>query len=74
MSILEKFELHNRVSLITGGNRGLGKAMALALAEAGGRVALTSRSLENAQIAASEIEAATGKMCRGFRCDVTVQE
>jgi NAD(P)-dependent dehydrogenase (short-subunit alcohol dehydrogenase family) len=74
VSILEKFKLHNRVALITGGNRGLGKAMALALAEAGGRVALTSRSLGHAQTAASEIEAATGQMCRGYSCDVTDPE
>ena len=45
--------------------------MVLALAEAGGRVALTSRNLELAQNAADEIEAATGQMCRGYSCDVT---
>jgi gluconate 5-dehydrogenase len=74
MRILDKFKLHNRVALITGGNRGLGTAMALALAEAGGRIALTSRNLEPAQTAAAEIETATGQMCRGFRCDVTDPE
>lgn len=71
MSILEKFKLNNRVALISGGNRGLGQAMALALAEAGGRVALTSRNLGRAKTAAAEIEAATGQNCRGYRCDVT---
>jgi len=74
MSILEKFKLNNRAALITGGNRGLGKAIALALAEAGGRVALTSRSLRRAQTAAAEIEAATGQICRGYSCDVTDPE
>ena len=48
--------------------------MALALAEAGVRVALTSRNLEHAHAAAFEIEVATGQMCRGYRCDVTDQE
>jgi len=74
MSILEKFKLNNRVALISEGNRGLGKAMALALAEAGGRVALTSRSLERAKTAAAEIEAACGQICRGYSCDVTDPE
>lgn len=73
MSILEQFKLKNRVALITGGNRGLGKAIALALAEAGGRVALTSRDTERAQAVAAEIEASTGQMCRGYGCDVTDQ-
>ena len=74
MRVLEKFRLHNRVALVTGGSRGLGKAMALALAEAGGGVALTSRNLTQAQSAAAEIETATGQMCRGYGCDVADPE
>ena len=74
MSILEKFKLNNRVALITGGNRGLGKAIALALAEAGGQVALTSRNLSRAQAAAQEISTASGQHCRGYGCDVTSPE
>jgi NAD(P)-dependent dehydrogenase (short-subunit alcohol dehydrogenase family) len=74
MRVLEKFRLHNRVALVTGGSRGLGKAMALSLAEAGGGVALTSRNLTQAQSAAAEIETATGQMCRGYGCDVADPE
>ena len=74
MRVLEKFRLHNRVALVTGGSRGLGKAMALALVEAGGGVALTSRNLTQAQSAAAEIETATGQMCRGYGCDVADPE
>ena len=46
MSILDKFKLNDRVAMVTGGNRGLGREMALALAEAGAAVAITSRDQE----------------------------
>ncbi len=55
MSILDKFRLTGRVALVTGGNRGLGRQMAQALAEAGAAVALTSRDQDRAEEAASEI-------------------
>ncbi len=42
--ILDKFDLSGKVALVTGGNRGLGQGIALALAEAGADVAVTSRS------------------------------
>ena len=55
MSVLDKFKLNGRIALVTGGNRGLGWQMALALAEAGAAVALTSRDQSRADQAASEI-------------------
>ncbi len=42
--ILEQFKLTNKVALVTGGNRGLGQAMAIGLAQAGAFVFITSRS------------------------------
>jgi NAD(P)-dependent dehydrogenase (short-subunit alcohol dehydrogenase family) len=74
MSILDKFKLDDRIALVTGGNRGLGRQMARSLAEAGAAVAITSRRAEDARVAAAEIAAATGGNVRGYACDVTVVE
>lgn len=46
--ILDLFSLAGRVALVTGGNRGLGQAMAVGLAEAGADVACVSRSPDDA--------------------------
>ncbi len=74
MSILDRFRLDNRVALITGGSRGLGQAMARALAEAGAAVAITGRDLPHVQAAAAGIQAAIGQICRGYSADVTSEE
>ena len=44
MSVLDRFRLDGKRLLITGGIRGLGRAMALAIAEAGANVILVGRS------------------------------
>ena len=59
-----------KVALVTGGNRGIGRGIAEALAAAGATVVLTARGLPDAQQAAREI----GRGCLGFACDVRVQE
>ena len=60
MTIWDLFKLDGKVALVTGGARNLGYDMALALAEAGADVAVTSRTLKNAQAAAERIREATG--------------
>jgi 3-oxoacyl-[acyl-carrier protein] reductase len=49
--------MHNRVALVTGASRGIGKACAIALAEAGARVALAARRKDALEEVASEIRA-----------------
>lgn len=53
--ILDRFSLGGRVAVVTGGARGLGSAIARALASAGASVVLTSRDPAAATAAASEI-------------------
>jgi len=55
------FDLTDRVVLVTGGSRGLGRQMALAAAHCGADVVIASRKPEACQAAADEIEAETGR-------------
>src|SRR6185369_987705 len=48
-------KLHEKVAVITGASKGLGKAMALALAEAGAKLALVSRNLEQLKETAAAV-------------------
>jgi NAD(P)-dependent dehydrogenase (short-subunit alcohol dehydrogenase family) len=69
--VLDRFRLNGRIALVTGGARGLGKTMALALAEAGADVALAGRTLETLEEAAASIAQATGRTIKSFVTDVT---
>lgn len=57
---MPRFDLQNKVAIITGGSRGIGAAIAQAYAAAGARVVVASRKLENVQPVADEITAAGG--------------
>jgi dehydrogenase/reductase SDR family member 4 len=58
---LERFSLNGRTALVTGGSRGIGRAIALAMAAAGARVAVCSRHLDTCEKVAAEISAAGGE-------------
>jgi NAD(P)-dependent dehydrogenase (short-subunit alcohol dehydrogenase family) len=65
-------ELDGRVAVITGGSRGLGKAIALSLASAGASVALVARNPAALESAAGEIRAA-GAEAAVFPADITLE-
>src|SRR5678816_1478252 len=66
--------LRGRTALITGASKGLGKAMALALAEAGARVSLVSRDEVKLKDVAAQIRAASGKSSNGGGAEVFVAD
>ena len=51
-----KFSLTDKIALITGGSRGIGRAAALAFASAGADVAVASRKAADLEMVAAEIE------------------
>ena len=69
MSILNKFSLEGKTALVTGCKRGIGKGMAIALAEAGANIIGVSATLE---LSGSEIEKevqALGRTFKAYQCD-----
>jgi len=58
---MDEFSLEGKVAVITGASRGIGRAIALRFAQAGAKVVVSSRRLENVQIVADEIEANGGE-------------
>ena len=70
MGILDRFSLHGRTALVTGGGQGIGRAFALALAEAGADVAVVDINPMTAEEVAVEIRG-TGVRALALETDVT---
>src|SRR5260370_38808921 len=68
------FDLSGRVALVTGGSKGLGKAMARALAEAGADVVISSRHENELRSALEEILRGTGKRGHYVVADMSRRE
>src|SRR3954462_14830765 len=66
----ELFDLTDRVVLVTGGSRGLGREMAFAAARCGADVVIASRKYETCVETAKEIEAATGRTAFPYQVHV----
>ncbi len=58
---LSKFSLKGKVAIVTGGSRGIGKAIALGYAKAGAKVVLTSRKIDDLKANAQEIKSFGGE-------------
>lgn len=72
--VLDLFKLNGHVALIVGGNRGLGLAMAKALAEGGASIAIAARDKNANEKAAADICSEFNVDCISIRCDVTDEE
>ena len=70
MDVASRFRLDGRTALVSGAGRGIGRACALALAEAGAEVLLLSRTPKEIDGVASEIISKGGK-ATAIACDVT---
>jgi 2-deoxy-D-gluconate 3-dehydrogenase len=69
MSVLDLFKLDGKTALVTGARRGIGKAMAGALAEAGADIIGVSKSLEESGSDLEREVTALGRKFRGYACD-----
>ncbi len=70
MSVHELFDLTGKVAVVTGGSRGIGRAIVQAFAEAGADVVIASRKLDACETAAREVSASSGRNALAVACHV----
>jgi NAD(P)-dependent dehydrogenase (short-subunit alcohol dehydrogenase family) len=63
-------DLTDKVALVTGGSRGLGREMVLAFAEAGADVVISSRNIESCEEVAALVQERTGRKALAYACHV----
>ncbi|MDD5094438.1 MAG: glucose 1-dehydrogenase [Dehalococcoidia bacterium] len=71
--ILSKFQLTDRVAIVTGAGKGIGKGIALGLAEAGANVVVVARTVEHIEATAAEVRA-LGRRTLAIPADVRNSE
>ena len=69
MGILEQFKLDGKVALVTGCKRGIGRAITLAIAEAGADILGASATLEESGSGIEREVRALGRSFKGYQCD-----
>jgi 2-deoxy-D-gluconate 3-dehydrogenase len=69
MGILDRFKLDGKTALVTGARRGIGKAMAIGLAEAGADIVGVSASMEESGSEVEEAVQAADRSFKGYSCD-----
>ena len=73
VNVNELFSLKGQVAIVTGGGQGLGKAMAIGLAQAGADIVIAARRIETALETQKEIEV-LGVKCTVIKGDMRVEE
>lgn len=69
MGILDQFKLDGKTALVTGCKKGIGKAMAIALAEAGADIIGVSATLESEGSMVAQAVTGIGRNFKGYACD-----
>ncbi|WP_330633232.1 SDR family NAD(P)-dependent oxidoreductase [Halocatena halophila] len=74
MGVLDRFRLDEKTAIVTGGNRGIGRAISHALGEAGSDIVIANRDKTSGEQAATEIRDEIGVQARYIQTDVTNED